>query len=244
MKTKVTLAVLSGVLAVIGWFLIYGDDPSQLGARETSARATAEASRMEEKARSKHEVERRVAEDTEVAHQRLEAAPALATEQSIPSPSGRRILLDQQRANIIRKRLIEARRARTEASGPEEPVARMPAKAAGEDGLGQALGSYMADVMQEQYVPLLEDCANKVKGEFPDMAGSLVLQTTLGGSAAIGGVVEDVQVKEGATLKSEELVTCVRESFYALVLDAPPEDDVSIPVDIPIEFKLKTDEPG
>ena len=57
------------------------------------------------------------------------------------------------------------------------------------------------------------------------------------GNTELGGVVEKVEVhQEGTTLDDEEFVTCVRESMYTTMFDAPPEGQNSITVTYPFSF--------
>lgn len=136
--------------------------------------------------------------------------------------------LDPDRAAGIR-RLLESRRnegndkfAEVEGGG-DATSARMPAEPS-------AIADYLNEVMQHQYLPLFTNCREQLQAENPNVRGELVLDTSLSGASGVGGVVESAHVREGATLDNDEFVLCVQQSLYALVLDAPPEDNMSLPL--------------
>lgn len=120
--------------------------------------------------------------------------------------------------------------------GPEE-VARMPALESGDPESAERLLSYMKDIVSEQFVPLAKECMARLRERFPDVHGEMVLETSISGAAAVGGVVESVEVAEGASLRDEDFVTCMQQSLYTLELDPPPDDNESVAVTFPIVMR-------
>ena len=69
------------------------------------------------------------------------------------------------------------------------------------------------------------------------VGGDVVLELSIVGNDDLGGVVETVEVdEESTTLDDEEFVTCVRESMYTTMFDAPPDGTNSITVTYPFSF--------
>ena len=129
------------------------------------------------------------------------------------------------------------------ASAPPEGTAawpRMPPPSKAEQGKPTSR-EYIRDVVQEQFYPLATECYSQLLERTPQAAGTLVLAFEITGDSSVGGVVDEVSVDERTTLKDPEMVTCLRESMYGVIFDAPPEDGQVIHVVHPFAFSPEED---
>lgn len=137
-------------------------------------------------------------------------------------PRYRGPIRDPQQAALIREALI-ARKA-VQAGGA------MPAAEGVGNQVDKPLGDYVARTMREQFLPLAGECYDTLLGTQPKAAGNVVLEFSVLGDPAVGGVVVDVTLGKGTTLTNDEFRTCMSESMYAVVFDAPPGKDGSVSV--------------
>jgi hypothetical protein len=84
------------------------------------------------------------------------------------------------------------------------------------------LGAYVGRVMQEQFLPLAVSCYEELLARHPKAAGNVVLDFSVMGDDAVGGVVIDASFGDATTLGDAEFRTCTQESMYSVVFDAPP----------------------
>src|SRR5690606_5827957 len=98
------------------------------------------------------------------------------------------------------------------------------------------LGAYVKRMMQEQFTPLAGECYDQLLDRTPFVEGNVTLRFSIMGDPAVGGVVVDVGFGRGTTLNDTEFVTCVRESLYAVVFDAPPKGNSTVTVEQSLEF--------
>jgi hypothetical protein len=84
--------------------------------------------------------------------------------------------------------------------------------------------------MQEQFVPLAGSCYEELLSRRPDLAGNVELEFSIMGERAVGGVVVDVALGKATSLKDRGFETCVTESMYAVVFEAPPEGHPTVTV--------------
>ncbi|MEM9454824.1 MAG: hypothetical protein AAGF11_11640 [Myxococcota bacterium] len=161
-----------------------------------------------------------------------EAASEHTVAAAPPSPAR-----DLAARNAMRQRILDAMHARERAAEDQrESTGREPAPAterrepAGDDG-GPAAGSlvdrtgnheYLVKVMNEDLMPLADECYELALEEQPDLEGMLAVELDIIGEEEIGGVVESVQPAEDNELSHPTLVECVRESILATTLP-PPE---------------------
>lgn len=146
---------------------------------------------------------------------------------------------DQREA--MRRRIVEALASRERAAEPgagapadDEPQAEVGAKkkatAAAADeaprpgSLIDRSGDhgYLLKVMNEELMPLVDECYELARAGRPELAGMLVLDVEILGEEEIGGVVEEVAPGTNNELSDPTLNECVRESLYSTTLPAPP----------------------
>jgi hypothetical protein len=106
----------------------------------------------------------------------------------------------------------------------------MPAPQGAGNQVGKPLGDYVASTMREQFLPLAGECYEALLSTQPKAAGNVALEFAILGDPAVGGVVVDVTLGKGTTLTNEEFRTCMTESMFAVVFDAPPGNDGSVSV--------------
>jgi hypothetical protein len=169
------------------------------------------------------------------------AAPPSAT--SSPTVAARRAL--RERADTIRKQLAE-RRARSAATGaatsapdhavPARAAAQPPAPPPSSEAEGKRRREYLQRAMREQYSPVARSCYEELLGRDPKAAGKVVLFFSIVGDAD-AGVVEDVELRDGTTFDDPEFTTCMRESLYSTVFEAPPKGSERTTVQFPVELR-------
>lgn len=145
-------------------------------------------------------------------------APAAPSE--LPSYQGP--VRNAQQAALIREALI-ARKAVQSGSAMPEPVG------AGNQA-NKPLGDYVARTMREQFLPLATECYETLLEAHPGAAGNVALEFSVLGDPAVGGVVVDVTLGPSTTLTNDDFRTCMSESMYSIVFDAPPGKDGSVSV--------------
>lgn len=194
------------------------------------------------------------------------AAPSTATLESQPAASAQRAPASEQtaarparrqQADAVRAKLRRELAGRIRHSGaaaapgrpgsraaPSSPAAagepaappRMPALEGTGNQADRPLGKYVRETLQQQFIPLAGSCYEQLLQRQPQASGKLVLDLEIVGDGSVGGVVNDVTLGEGTTLDDEELATCVSESLYSTVFDAPPDDEKSVTVSYPLEL--------
>jgi hypothetical protein len=157
------------------------------------------------------------------------AAAASAAPTTLPVYDGP--VRDRARADLLRQALM----------------ARLAAESAGEDGASDtmpgsgnqadaALGNYVAHVMHDEFAPLATSCYEALLERDPSAEGSVLLQFSIAGDRSVGGVVIDASLGDESTLRNAEFSTCVSESLYSVVFDAPPEGHPTVTVKQSLEF--------
>lgn len=165
-------------------------------------------------------------------------------------PAGRRVSKDRSERDALRRRIVEALERREGDAGAERRVgedgegadaaAARKRKAAGVEeeaatagGLVDRSGNrgYLMKVMNEELMPLVDECYALARQARPALAGELRLDVTLLGDAELGGVVDGVEPGRDNGLADPGLVECVQQSILALTLPPPPQggrDDFSL----------------
>jgi hypothetical protein len=120
---------------------------------------------------------------------------------------------------------------------PAAPAQRMPGLVGEGNQAERPLGKYIRDTLQRQFIPLASSCYDELLSRQPKARGKLVLDLEIVGDGSVGGVVNDVTLGKDSTFTDEEFSTCVRESLYSTVFDAPPDDEKSVTVSYPLELE-------
>jgi len=106
-------------------------------------------------------------------------------------------------------------------------------------GAQPAAGSLSKEYIQQQVreiVPLVKECYEMALQDSPELSGDLKVRFTIAGDEDYGGLVVDSQVLNESSLAGQaDLVECVRETMYAIRLDAP-EGGGQVVVNYPFRF--------
>jgi hypothetical protein len=222
MRRIVVLAVLVALLITGGWLVLGGGAPPTVEDARTMARTPVE------------EVVRDRPGDGSIA-----GAPP-------PKQVGSKRATSKQDREVMRKRIVEAMQARERASardgegapaedggggGADSPSRRSagaepPDEAEPEPGnLVDRTGNhgYLMKVMNEDLIPLADECYALARETQPELAGMLVIDVEIIGDEEIGGVVETAAPGQSNELADPALVECVRESLLSTTLPPPPE---------------------
>jgi hypothetical protein len=170
------------------------------------------------------EVERRAAEDG----QDRQAAPKRARSKEARELLRRRIV----EALASRERAAAEAKAGTEDedAGEASKRARRAGGAAAEEGpaVGKMVDrtgdhGYLMKVMNEDLMPLVDECYELARASKPELAGTLVLDVQILGDEDIGGVVDSIAPANINEVDDPTMNECVRESLLSITLPAPPK---------------------
>lgn len=148
--------------------------------------------------------------------------------------------------DALRRRILEAMQDRERAAGrgdqaregegehdgktgeplPERGEARRPDDEAPAPGnLVDRTGrhAHMVKVMNEDLMPLVDECYALARETQPQLAGMLVLDVEMIGDEDVGGVVDAVTMGIGNELADPGLLECVQESLLSTTLPPPPQ---------------------
>ena len=138
---------------------------------------------------------------------------------------------------------IEASKAQFAATQPE-PVnqpSTMPAPIGSGNQVNQELGRYVRDMMAQQFLPMGRACYEQFTPEGSKLRGRVILDVTIVGDEAVGGVVDEVTVSPESTLDDSDLVSCLRESMMAMMFRAPPRGSRKVDFTLPLDFAPESD---
>lgn len=82
---------------------------------------------------------------------------------------------------------------------------------------------HMVKVMNEDLMPLVDECYALARETQPELTGMLVLNVEMLGDEDIGGVVESAGLGPDSEIVDPELLECVQESLLSITLPPPPE---------------------
>lgn len=225
---KVALAVVLVLLVAAGGWLILGSGAPRTveDARVAGPRAQVE---LEEEVRDRSAAE---------------SEPAAAVAKAEPS---KRVTSKQER-EAMRRKILEAMQAHGSAAADDEGEASNAeggaGRKAGEPALprGEAKQrpddeaptpgnmidrtgnhGHMVKVMNEDLMPLVDECYALARETQPELTGMLVLNVEMIGDEDIGGVVESVGLGAENEIVDPALVECVQESLLSITLPPPPE---------------------
>ena len=175
---------------------------------------------------------------------------AFATDASAPARAGEKepetklaraaAPAEEERARKKRKRdemsarILDALESRRSSSAPsaddeEERV---------EKDLGTLDKDYIRDVVKTQVIELVQECYQNGLENDPKMAGKIVLEFEIMGDESVGGVVDQVIVKDESTLVDPDMRECVAESMGSAIFD-PPEGGGTVKVTYPMVFEVE-----
>jgi hypothetical protein len=143
----------------------------------------------------------------------------------------------------LRRRIVEALASRERAAAEDKggtadedagdagKRARRAAGAAAEEGpvaAGKMVDQtgdhgYLLKVMNEELMPLVDECYELARASRPELAGTLVLDVQILGDEDIGGVVDSITAANINEVDDPTMNECVRESLLSITLPAPPK---------------------
>ena len=218
MRKVVVLAVLVLLVALGGWLMLGDETPrSGDGGRGSEPRPQV----------------------VETERERASAEPEAKEVASKPSKRAG----SKQDRDAMRRRIVDAMQARERAAAErggesaergggassesrEAAKAEAPGEAPSEPGnLVDRTGNhgYLMKVMNEDLMPLVDECYALARETQPELAGMLVVNVDIIGDEEIGGVIEAVVPGQGNELLDPGLHECVRESLSSTTLPPPPE---------------------
>lgn len=135
---------------------------------------------------------------------------------------------DAQRATLVREMLVAQKSQQL--NQPSSDARLMPQPQGTGNQADKPLGAYVNRIMQQQFLPLATQCYENLLAVRPSIAGNVELGFSILGDPSVGGVVVDASLGQGTTLTDPEFRTCLTESMFAVVFDAPPGDEGSVSV--------------
>lgn len=94
-----------------------------------------------------------------------------------------------------------------------------------------ALEGYVQHLLRTRVVPLLERCYEALTQRHPEALGNVGLNFSILGERSLGGVVIDMDLTATDTLEDPLFRTCMTDSMYALIVEAPPGATGSVSVE-------------
>lgn len=223
---KVVVVTVLAMLMVVGGWLLLRDEASRAGTEARGSEPRAAAVEVERDRPSAAEAEAR-------------AEPRAST-----PPSRARSKAERE---AMRRRILEAMQAREGAAGREgggtkegadgagkagEPGPEAPELKRRPDDEAPAPGNlidrtgnhgHLVKVMNEDLMPLVDECYALARETQPELTGLLVLDVEMIGDADLGGVIESAVLGKENELVDPALVECVQESLLSVTLPPPPE---------------------
>lgn len=197
------VAIVAG-LAVIGallWFLVFRDrSPSTITAPATGSSTTTPKATTAE------------------APDPAQATPTRSGSAARPKAEK----LSRERRDALLAQIRDARAKKQPSGSPPPPAASSEPPAEGT--LDRA---YIKAAVQE-IVPLLLECYTSGLDRDAKLgAGSVVVDFTIEGEQAVGGVIGESQIVADKTeIADPEFRQCIQETMYALAIDPPPNGGV------------------
>lgn len=117
------------------------------------------------------------------------------------------------------------------------PPAREDAPPSGgglEDRSNGKLAGLMKD-LQEDVMPLAQECYEQALERDASIAGGLGLQFAIIGDEDVGGLVESVDLEEDSDIQDPEMLECMRETLLSTIFPAP-DDSGETGVRLTLEF--------
>lgn len=154
----------------------------------------------------------------------LEAEPVPKGEGKAVAPTPKR---DWAAARARIRRALDAHTAAREASpridAPDEPQQTLDKK-------------YIQHTVRTEVLPLVRECYNMLLDRDSEIAGRVVLQFTIMGDEAVGGIVEEVSFGEDSEIRDPSFRECLAETMRSTVF-APPEGGGRVVVKYPFVFE-------
>lgn len=237
MRRVVGLLVVVGVI-LVAWWLWSGQANERASSTDGESSATKASS---DQAPSERSSRVNPAKGRSAAANRRRASP----EQLARRNAMRQKILDSIHA---RERAAEERGSSSTSGASDEPDSLPSSEDELDDpppptgGLIDRTGNHahLVEVMNQDLMPLADECYAMALEEQPDLAGLLVVDLEIIGEEEIGGIVESVRPGQNNELAQPDLLECVRESILSTTLPPPPQGGRDA---ISLSLRLSPDEP-
>lgn len=166
----------------------------------------------------------RASRDTNLHGGSTAAAPSPATTaRRSPVPAGGVTHVDPEKRAQLRRRLLQLRVERTHDSVRRalgaSSAAQRPARAADDPKLYSA---FINERVQPELTQQAQTCYEELLARSPSAQGDVTLGLEFLADRELGGIVNAVLIRSGATLNDDRLDRCLCDSFLALYFDPPP----------------------
>lgn len=213
MRTIVTATVLLLLLLTGAWFVLGSEAPRAAG--PAGAPGPRSQGVAVEAGPSRAEVPE---EDLRAPHRASRAEREALRRRILDAMEGRGGAAEGPRAGAAEdEAAAEARRRKAGAAGPAE-------EAPTPGGLIDRGGKhgYLLKVMNEDLMPLVDECYELARASKPELKGNLKLDVEILGDEELGGVIESIKRRDDSGLTDPALDECVRESMLSVTLPPPP----------------------
>ena len=162
---------------------------------------------------------------------------------SAPKVTEKKRKVDEAERERYRRAIRDAiaqRDTGTKPSPPSAPDDRPPTDERDQpgEGLKDRSGGKLAGLMkdlQEDVMPLADECYEQALERDPTIAGGLGLQFAIMGDEEVGGLVESVELEEDSDIRDPEMLECMRETLLSTIFPAP-DDSGETGVRLTLEF--------
>jgi hypothetical protein len=232
MRNVLVLVALAAVILVSMWLFLGGPSPAvapHAAGRQDQAHATRQdpsparsGSDVGERTRRLRE---RAGEQTALRERITEALHA----REVAAAQARRVAADEGAAAPARPR-------KSDDTGVADET---PPATAMIDRTGNH--AYLTRVINQELIPLADECYDLARAQQPALAGMLVLDVEILGDEEVGGVVDSVEPGATNELVDPALLECVRESLLATALP-PPEQGGRDAISLSMRFSPDDEE--
>lgn len=206
--------LIVGLVLVGAWFLWGGPAPGRDDAGASAAGGRASVGAVAEREGRREDTEARAAKRQADRRERdaLRRKIVEALERRDEGAAGVRGASDEE---------ADGGRARTRRGGGAGEAEAGPTPGALVDRSGNH--AYLLKTMNEELMPLVEECYALARAANPAVKAELSLNVELLGDPELGGVVDSVEPDARGGPYDAGLVECARESIQAVTLPPPPE---------------------
>ena len=158
-------------------------------------------------------------------------APASSDEVVRPKPATKKRRLDEAEREAVRKKILEgirehqSRPTKPESSpAPDRPDE--PEHAGGSGGIKDRSDGKLSNLIgtiNEDLMPLADECYEQARETDPDLTGMLDLDFQVIADEDIGGLVDAVDLGQENEIENQDLVECVRETILSTIFPSPNE---------------------
>jgi hypothetical protein len=156
------------------------------------------------------------------------AVPTSTSSNPPPLPRSATHTQAHAKRNALRERIAKALEEK-EPALPDAPVGSpAPAKASASRRTSGELANRIGprhqpliDYMNEDFMPLAEECIHQAEQRNPRLSGMLGLAIEIIADEELGGVIDRAEPSRENNVVDEELIECVRQTALSVILPAP-----------------------